>query len=85
MSLASSYDDFSYLNDSQMNTSEYAGEPNIDPESSMGPSSLHDIALNNKPPLPETKYLVVTKDPIDLARARAILHPNVYIPLGRTY
>ena len=85
MSFASSVDDFSYLNDSQMNSSEYAGESNIDPGPSPGPSSLQNTAFNDKHPLPETKYLVITKDPIALARARAILYPNVFVYLRGIY
>ena len=41
--------DFSYLHDSQMNSSEYAAESNIYPEGSS--SSLRDMALPNNTPL----------------------------------
>lgn len=68
--------DFSYLNDSQMNSFEYAAESNIDLEGSL--SSLRDMALPNNTPLPENKYLIITKDPITLARARSILSTKVY-------
>jgi hypothetical protein len=69
--------DFSYVDDSHMNSSEYATESNIDPEGSS--SSFHDITLTNNPPLPEDKYLVITKDPITPARARSILYLKVYM------
>jgi hypothetical protein len=68
--------DFSYLDDSQMNSSEYAAESNIDPEGSS--SSLRDMALPNNTPLPENKYLIITKDSITLTRARSILSTKVY-------
>ena len=74
--------EFSYLDDSNMNFSEHAPESNIDPEGSF--SSLQDTIFT-APPLPENKYLVITKDPITLARARSILHPNVYTSFVYTH
>ena len=65
--------DFSYLDDSQMNSSEYAA----DPEGSS--SSLRDMDLPNNTPLPENKYLIIIKDPITLTRTRSILSTKVYI------
>ena len=69
--------DFSYLNDSQMNSSEYIAESNIDSEGSS--SSIHDMALINNSSLSMNKYLVIIKDPVILARARTILYPKIYI------
>ena len=67
---------FSYLDDTHMNSSEYATESNMDPGGSS--SSLRNVAFINNPPLPEDRYLVITKDPITLARARSILSTKVY-------
>ena len=68
--------DFSYLDDSQMNFSEYTTESNNDPEGSS--SSLRDMVSPNNAPLPENKYLIITKDTITLTRARSILSTKIY-------
>jgi len=83
MSIIMSDDESQDLDDSQMNSSEYVAESNIDPEGSS--SSFRDMILTDNPPLPTNKYLIITKDPIILARARIILYPKIYIYLIYTY
>lgn len=42
-------------------------------------SSLLSLSAISAPPLPEHKYLTITKDSITLLRAKRILNPPVYI------
>jgi hypothetical protein len=83
MSIAMFDDESQDLDDFQMNSSEYAAESNIDPEGSS--SSFRDMISTDNPPLPTNKYLIITKDPIILTRARIILYPKVYTYLMCMY
>ena len=61
-----------HINNAHDSQSEYT----VADESSSSLSTLSAISV---PPLPEHKYLTITKDPIIILRAKRILNSQVYI------